>query len=231
MTETNVIGLVGGLGPAATIYYYNALLAECDRRALQLRLLINQADARLVLGAAARGESQDIADHLSLRMRELERAGARILAVAAVTPHMCMPQLILEGHAGIVDVVDVLNAELLDRNIERVALIGTRATTESGLFGRLKGSLVGASAREITQAHDLYMSIVRDGYVRVETAQALAVLARELCSKRSVEAIVLAGTELALVPEHTWVGLNAISCAHIHIKAIVAAATPESAKS
>ena len=206
------------------MHYYNGLLLECERRDLRLRLVINQADVALVLDAAARGAREELAAHLSSRMRELESAGAAILAIAAVTPHMCMPELVHRFHAPIVDIVEVLNAELRRRGIDRVALLGTRAVTASHLFGRLDATVIDASGIQVAHGHQLYVSIVRDGYVRDETAQALAKLATQLIYDSDVQAVVLAGTELALVPSNAWSGLQTVDCAKLHIEALVAAA-------
>ena len=54
--ETRLIGLVGGLGPAATMHYYGGLLAECIRRGVTARLIINQATVEVVLDAAGSGD-------------------------------------------------------------------------------------------------------------------------------------------------------------------------------
>jgi aspartate racemase len=222
--QTELIGLVGGLGPAATVHYYNALLAECRRRNVRLRLLLNQADLSLTLDAAARGARDELATHLAERLRELERGGARTLAIAAVTPHMCAPELAQLIEHPLVDIVDVLDRELRRRNIERVALLGTRATVTTRLFGRLQASVVDPSLEQVALAHELYVSIVNAGRASDEAASAFGRLAAALAKQGDVQAVVLAGTELALVPADAWLGVNVIDCAQLHVEAIVAAA-------
>jgi aspartate racemase len=226
VTDTKLIGLVGGLGPAATVFYYNGLLAEAQRRELALRLMINQADVRLVLDAAARGARDELAAHLAQRLRELERAGAKTLAIAAVTPHMCLPELARLIPAPLVDIVAVVERELRRRKIERIALLGTRATVATRLFGRLSATVVDPTASRIERCHELYLSIVTEGRASTEAARAFGALAAELARELEVEAIVLAGTELSLVPAEAWSGLQTINCAQLHIEAIVSAAAP-----
>jgi aspartate racemase len=221
-----LIGLVGGLGPAATVHYYNELLAVCERRGLRLRLLVAQADVNLALDAAARDARGELAEHLASRMHELERGGASLLAIAAVTPHLCMPELLQTVHVPVVDLVDALNEELRGRRIERVALMGTRRTIESRLFGRLEATVADPTAGQVARCHDLYVSIVQAGRTTDPAAQGLGTLAREFVRDLDVQAVVLAGTELALVPEGMWGGVNVVDCAKLHIEAIVAAAAP-----
>jgi aspartate racemase len=222
-----LIGLVGGLGPAATVYYYQALLAECARRSLQPRVVIGHADVQRVLDAASRDARDELADYLASILRELEGAGSSLLAIGAVTPHLCMPELAQRIRTPIVDIIDVLNTELRRRRLERVVLIGTRMTVESRLFGRLAATAVDLSPSRIAQAHDLYVDIVRAGRVSDETARALRALGAEISARGDVQAIVLAGTELALVPAGVWGDANVIDCARLHIEAIVRAARLE----
>ena len=58
-------------------------------------------------------------------------------------------------------------------------------------------------------------------------AEALGALARELTQELRVEAVILAGTELALVPGTAWEGVRIVDCARLHVEAIVDAATDQ----
>ena len=225
MAETRLIGLVGGLGPPATVHYYRALLGECERRGVLARIVMTHADVGRVLAAAAAGDLEGMALHLADRLAELDRAGAEITAIGAVTPHMCLPELAKLRRSPIVDPIEALNGELARAGIERVALMGTRATVEGRLFGRLRAAVLDPSPGQVARIHDLYVSIVRTGQAGGDTAEALGALARELAREPRVQAVVLAGTELALVPETAWDGVRVVDCAGLHVEAIVDAAT------
>jgi aspartate racemase len=222
--ETGLIGIVGGLGPAATMHYYAALLAACKRRGVSPRLMINQAAVELVLEAAGRGDRNALADHIAERMGELQGAGAGLLAIAAVTPHLCMPELIRRmPNDRIIDIIAVTGNEIRSRGITRVALMGTRATVASRLFGRLEAIAVDPTPAQIDRVHDLYVTIVRREQVDEDVAIELRRLAADYFDQLDVEAIVLAGTELALAPPQTWEGMSVVDCAALHVEAIVAA--------
>jgi aspartate racemase len=168
--ETRLIGLVGGLGPAATMHYYGGLLAECIRRGVTARLIINQATVDVVLDAAGRGDRSALAAHLASRMIELQGANAELLAIAAITPHMCMAELAPQISLPIVDAIVVTDAEVRRRAITRVALMGTRATVASRLFGRLVAAVVDPEPGQVSRVHDLYVSIVKLGRVEPDVA-------------------------------------------------------------
>lgn len=101
--------------------------------------------------------------------------------------------------------------------------MGTRATVGGRMFDRLEATVVDPSPEQVARIHDLYVSIVYKGQVDPDEADALGMLARDLKQELQVQAIVLAGTELALVPAKIWEGVRVVDCAKLHIEAIVAA--------
>jgi aspartate racemase len=223
--ETQLIGIVAGLGPAATTHYYIRLLEECKRQNVIPRLMFNQARVELVLDAAARGDREALADHIAERMSELQRAGVNLLAIAAVTPHLCMPELVQRISTPIVDMVEVTESALCQLGVARVALMGTRAVVASRLFGRLDTIAADPTSAQIERVHDLYVAIVQRGRVDSDVAAELRALAAEYVEQLDVEVIVLAGTELALAPPVAWEGIRIVDCAALHVEAIVSAAT------
>lgn len=224
MSEMKLIGLLGGLGPAATVHYYESLNQECRRRGVSLRLIMNQGSFNLVLGAAGRGDTRTLAEHLARRLNELGRAGAELLAIAAVAPHVCMPDLTERIRSPIIDLVELVGTEIHERGIARVALMGTRATVTSRLFHRLDAVAVDPTPDQVGRVHDLYVGIVQRARVDRGTADALGDIATEYKERLGVEAIVLAGTELALVPAKTWRGIGVVDCAKLHVQGIITAA-------
>ena len=76
-----LVGLIGGMGPAATVYYYRRLIARSAERGIDLRLLLNHAKVAKVLAHAAAGEEAELGEYLSGLALELERGGASLIAV------------------------------------------------------------------------------------------------------------------------------------------------------
>ncbi|MGZ3553920.1 MAG: hypothetical protein ACXWNK_18000 [Vulcanimicrobiaceae bacterium] len=56
MRDRPTLGLIGGLGLGAGIYYYRQLVNEFEERGEALRLLFAHADVRRVLGHVRAGE-------------------------------------------------------------------------------------------------------------------------------------------------------------------------------
>jgi aspartate racemase len=210
------LGLVGGLGPMATGFYYR-LFAENHAD-----MVIIHADLTRVLRLVGDGNMAGLADYLSQQIEHLKGVGAQMAAIAALTPHICMPQLIEKSQLPIIDVIDVLNEHLAGLHGPRVALFGTRPVMDSGLFGRLRnGTLVTPSPDERQRIHETYLDIVGGRGSKPEQMMLLRNQASTLKKRDGAEAIVLAGTELSVLVEGEETGFNAIDCARLHIAAIV----------
>jgi aspartate racemase len=219
-----MIGLIAGLGPAATVYYYQGLVAESARRGVRLRLLINHADVARTLGLARKNERGELARYLADRAAELQNGGATILAVGAVTPHLCREELAPLLNLPLVDLVAVIQGRVRQAGFRRVALLGTRTVLESRLFGALKEAVSPTNPEHVQRAHELYLSVVERGIASPDTCAALRSLAAEMIVAYGAEAVILAGTELALVPAAAWGDILVVDCAGAHIRAIIDAA-------
>src|SRR5258708_23891344 len=128
------LGLIGGLGPGATVHYYRELM-----KAESGELLIVHADMDRVLRDAASGDRAGLARYLAGLIERLAGGGAEIAAISAITPHICIRELEAISALPLVNVIDAIGAEIRLRGYERVALFGTRFVVESRLFGMLEG--------------------------------------------------------------------------------------------
>ena len=63
--EGRCLGLVGGLGSGATVYYYRGLLAAHEAAGQTARLLIAHADVNRVRGFLENGDRAGLAGHLT----------------------------------------------------------------------------------------------------------------------------------------------------------------------
>jgi aspartate racemase len=128
------LGIIGGLGPGATIHYYKELV-----KAKAGEMLIIHAENYHVLGSVQRGERLELAEYLARLIDRLARGGAAIAAISAVTPHFCIRELEKISALPLVDILDVIRNEIRSRGYKRVALFGTRFVVESRMFGMLDG--------------------------------------------------------------------------------------------
>ena len=77
------LGLIGGIGPAATEYYYRGLVDRHARAGTALELTIAHADLRELARNAANGDAAAQADSFARLVRRLAAAGAQEIASPA----------------------------------------------------------------------------------------------------------------------------------------------------
>jgi aspartate racemase len=113
-----------------------------------------------------------------------------------------------------------IKAAVLERGWRRVALLGTRFTIETGLFGRLGDiEIVMPEAQEIEHIHKIYTGIVAGGGSTAELDE-LRMLARRFISRDGAQAILIAATDLSPILNVDELGFPALDCARVHIDAI-----------
>ena len=216
------LGLIGGLGVGATVYYYRELVKAHAGRGCVPNLLIVHADVNRVLQYAATGDVAQMAEYFLVLIRRLEAAGAKVAAIPAITPHICEPELSPRSPIPLVSLVDEIVGEVRHRELRRVALFGTRFTIETGLFGRLKAAdVVSPTTSEIEFIHQAYLQIVNSGSGTEEQYQGLRQVAHTLLERENVEAIILAGTELSLIFNEANLDFPHIDGSSLHLDAIM----------
>lgn len=214
-------GLIGGLGPPSTVHYYKALVDAHAARGLAARMFLAHANMDHVLSFVAAGDRMGLARYLASLLHSLAAAGATFAAVSAVTPHLCMSELRELSPLPLMDIVDVLIHRLHERRISRVALLGTRFTMESRLFGRLENlDVVDLAPPDVDEVHRIYLSIASDGRASPADTVYLKALCRKLHEDAGAQAIIIAGTELSLVLREGEETFPLVDCAKAHVEAI-----------
>lgn len=220
-TPARCIGLIGGLGVGAAVHYYQELAKAHAASGRVLNLVMAHADVNRTMGAAQAGDKAGLAEYLAGLIGRLASAGAEFAVLPAVTPHICIAELLALSPLPLVSMVDEVNREIGTRGWRRVALFGTRFTVESGAFGLLRGvEVVAPQAAEIDFIHATYLQLVNAGTGSEQQRENLSRLAHGLMERDGVDAIILAGTDLAVVFNESNTDFPHVDCARLHLRAI-----------
>jgi aspartate racemase len=217
--EGRILGLVGGLGPGATVHYYNGLIAAHKAQGRVARMLIAHADVDRGRPLAEAGKLDELARYLNGFIEQTAAGGAEMAAIVAITPHICTAQLLPLLRIPLIDMVSTVADEVRARGLKRVALLGTRSTVESKMFGRLGVDVTMPTPGEIDFIHNAYLDVVYDRSTPAGIDQ-LRELARTLIRRDGAEAVLLAGTDLSMVMNEQNAGFPTLDCAGVHIKEI-----------
>jgi aspartate racemase len=219
--EGRCLGLIGGLGPGATVHYYREIIAAHEARGRVPRLLIAQADINQVYAKVGAKDFSGLAHYLAGLVANMAAGGAEITAIVAATPHICAVELVALSPLPLIDMLAEVAAVVRAKGLKRVALLGTRFTIETRMFGALGDiEVVMPQAEEIDRTHRIYTDIVAGRGSDAQTQQ-LRELARTFVARDGAQCVLLAGTDLAMVYTQSNAGFPMIDCARVHIDAIV----------
>jgi aspartate racemase len=222
MPRSRHLGLIGGLGVSAAVMYYKAIAAGCVDRGRVPRMTLAHADAPTALAHVTDGRIDALAEYLADFVRELAAAGAELLAIPAVTPHIAIDLVRRQSPLPIVDMLEATERRLRERGLSRVALFGTRFTIETEIFGALESLEVVAPKRdEVDEIHRVYLELATDGRTSPANVENLRRIASAIRARDRVDAIVLAGTDLNVIFDEATAGFPAVDCAAAHIDAIL----------
>lgn len=217
--QGRVLGLVGGLGPNATVYYYNGLIAAHKTQGAVARMLIAHADVDHGRPLAEAGRLDELARYLNSFVDQMAAGGAEMTAIVAVTPHICSAQLAPLLKIPLVDMVQTVADAVKARGLKRVGLFGTRSTVQTKMFGRLGADVVMPRPDEIETINNAYLDVVYDRSTPA-TFNRLRELAHTLMKRDAAEAVLLAGTDLSMVMNEQNAGFPTLDCAGVHVAEI-----------
>jgi len=218
------LGLIGGIGPAATEYYYRGLVKAHTLAGRKLELTIVHADAQSLLQNMEQGAAQAQADIFLNYVKRLEAAGADVAVVTSLAGHFCIRELADKSPLPIIDALPVIDGYLKSKDIARVGLLGTQGVMESHLYhGVTSVELVLPQGDDLKSVHENYIAMAISGKATRRQREFFHDIAKRICKEQGADAIVLAGTDLFLAFDNAECDYQVIDCAQIHINALVEA--------
>jgi aspartate racemase len=215
-------GLVGGLGVGAAIHYYRDLARAHDAMHAPMNLVMIHADMPRMVRWAESGDAKSMAQYVADLIARLKAAGATFAALPAVTPHLCISELLPISPLPLVNLLEVVSEAVRSSGFRRVALFGTRFTVESAMFGALTGvEVVRPRPQEIDYIHKTYFQLASTGAGGDLEHEGLTNLAATLIRRDAVDAIILAGTDLALIFDESNISFPHLDCARVHLNEIL----------
>lgn len=215
-------GLIGGLGVGAAVHYYRELARAHDAMHVPLNLVMVHADMARMVRWAETGDPRSMAQYVAELIARLKAAGATFAALPAVTPHLCISELLPISPLPLVNLLDAANDSVQSSGFRRVALFGTRFTVESAMFGALSGvEVVRPRPDELDYIHKTYYQLVYAGAGGDAERDGLTNLAETLMRRERLDAIILAGTDLALIFDESNISFPHLDCARVHLDEIL----------
>lgn len=213
------IGLIGGIGPAAAVVYYQRLCKAMAARGVPLELTLVQADIHpLIANANSDGRAAQARLFAPLIDR-LKAAGADCAAITSIGAHFCFEETRAIASLPLVSAVAPLDAHFAAQGIESVGLLGTWVAMRSKLFGLMRHTTPLAPEDDFQQVGQLYQDMAVSGTCPDASREVMFEAGRKMMA-RGAKAIVLAGTDLNLAFDGHDPGFPVIDALDVHVAAL-----------
>lgn len=210
------IGLIGGIGVAATVVYYQRLAAVVAGAGGSLELTIVHGDIQELIRNNLADRREEQARAFLPLVERLQAAGCDCAALTSLGGHFCFDELAALSPLPLVSAVAPLDAYFAGRGIRRVGLLGTRAVMRTRMYGKLARTEALALDDEIDLIGQTYQDVAVAGVCSPEQRALFLDAGRRLVAA-GADAIVLAGTDLNLAFDGQDPGYLVIDALDVHV--------------
>lgn len=221
------IGLIGGVGPVSTVNYYLELnrLYHNDFGVNEYpEIVIDSLSLNKVTTALADERYDIVCETLKKSADILRNAGAECVAICSNTPHIVLSQIVDDLPLPIVSIVDANVRAVKNGGYKNVLVLGTLATMQSGMYQSVLAengiSSVTPSVEDQQTIADIIFPNLENGIVYPDERLEMLALVEKYVAYQSVDAVLLACTELPLIIKPADLTIPVIDTALVHAKEI-----------
>ena len=224
------LGIIGGLGPEATIEYYRTIIAVYRERKPDdsyPQFLINSVDLSKGVALISSNDRAGLIKYLLEEIQKLAKAGADFGLIAANTPHIVFDDVEKQSLIPLLSIIRAAGAAAKERGLRKLGLFGTRYTMQGDFYPKVFSQegieLVAPEPVDQVYIDDKYFNELVPGIFLPETRLGLLAVVDRLKAKIDIDGVILAGTELPLIlrePAHN--GIPFLDTMKIHAEAAVA---------
>jgi len=193
------IGLIGGIGPAATDFYYRRIISAFADRKSAFDLTMVHADTPTLLNNLRNDDSAAQVAIYTRLTRRLVAAGAGCVVVTSIAGHFCIRAFEEVSPLPVVNMISEVSRAVEARGLERIGILGTRTVMESRFYGGIHSAeVIPPSGKHLDEVHDAYVAMASSGVLTSGQRTVFQSACERLLREERVDAIMLGGTDLAL---------------------------------
>ena len=221
------VGLVGGLGPEATLDYYRRLINAWRREdSLSSPLIVIDSVDHNVAVRLAEHDRPALTEYILESLHRLHGSGVSFGAITSNMSHLVFDRFAPRSPIPLISIVEVCIAEARRLGLRRLALFGTRFVMEARLYpaaAKPHGiQIVVPPERDRAWLHERYVGELVQGEFRDETRRGVVAVAERLRDAKGIDGVILGGTELPLlIREPTIADVPVLDTTGLHVEAII----------
>lgn len=221
------IGLIGGIGPAATVAYYTRLVQAFKEAGLPIELTIDHADISILAANAGGGHRNRQAQIFAGHVDRLKGAGCDVAMITALTGHFCFRETRELCSLPLIDGTEIIDRYCEEQGIGVLGLLGSPPVLASHLFGLLKIPKTVVPQSGLDELGETYMEVAGSGKCSEASRRKFFAAGADMIRNQGAEAVLLAGTDLGLAFDGQDTDFKVIDALDLHVKELMALASKE----
>ena len=219
------IGIIGGLGPESTIYYYRTLIdlsleKQGARNKSEVEVLIYNLNHAECADILVNCRWPDLANIIVDAAERLYRAGADFAIIACNTAHLVFDDVAVKSPIPLISIVEETCEAVAKLGLVKVGLLGSIMTMESQLyqnvFNKKNIAIVVPNKEERVYIQNKIRWELAVGIMQDEARKGFLEIAQRMVEKESIQGLILGCTEIPLLLTKEEFGIPFFNTSKIH---------------
>ena len=225
------IGIIGGLGPEATVDYYKEIIKSFDQINGEgsfnyPEIIIYSVSLGKLLQLFEAKRYDESVDYLVDAISNLKNAGVDFAVLSANTPHLLFNQIQEKVDMPLISIVEACAEKAKEMGLKNMGLLGTKFTMQNRfyqeVFDRLNTKLIVPDSEQIQYIHHKLFTEMELGVFKEETKNGFLDIISKLKSEQNIDSIILGCTEFPIMfKDPEYLGMPFLNTTKIHVDAIV----------
>jgi len=222
------VGIIGGIGPESTVYYYQRIIKEYKKRTKSKHypnINIASIDMTEMLSYEENREYDELENMLSLAVDRLMKASSDFVVIASNTPHVVFDRLEKVAAVKLISIVDSTCEYIKKKGYKKALLTGTLYTMQENFYSRYaikyNFDLIVPGREDMLNIQDVIFPELEEGIIIPEKKEKYIRIVEKYAKEQGIDCVILGCTELPLMISDKDVSIPAINTSEIHVQKIV----------
>ena len=225
------IGILGGLGPEATVDYYKEIIKQVsvinnDGSLNYPEIVIYSVNMAEFISMLEKGDFNKAIDYISDCILKLANTGVDFTAISANTPHLFFKEIQSNVPIPLISIVETCKEKAKDMGLKRCGLFGTKFTMNAtffyDVFAKENIRVISPDENEIQRINNLLFTELEKGIFKKDTKTELLGMVSGMIERQRIDSLILGCTEFPLMfDEEKYLGIPFLNTTRIHVAEIV----------